>query len=257
MHRLFFAALSLAAAFLLTGVSAEEGRWHLRLSLHSGGFYSTVFISKSVVLAGGPGGILRSGDAGHSWLWATNESVGDIDAAGDGLHAWAVSGRGRILATADGGWTWATQPSGTDLDLTDVAAFDAQTALVVGVLSNNSDVGFIQKPPDILLRTDDGGRIWQEVPFPEQHLPGRLMVERGGDRAWLTAQLCTPDSEAPGMCRWSLSFFRSDDRGQSWTEIGDGRYLWSVSFADASVGWALESRTEAGQLSSRNLLVRT
>ena len=59
------------------------------------------------------------------------------------------------------------------------------------------------------------------------------------------------------MCRWSPSFFRSDDRGQSWAEIGDGRYLWSVSFADARVGWALESRTKAGQLFSRSLLVRT
>jgi photosystem II stability/assembly factor-like uncharacterized protein len=248
-----------ALASFASKAAAQQGTWQPRLTLHSGNFNAISYVSASNVVAGGLGGIMLSQDGGRIWSWVSNDSVLDVDVAGDGQHAWAVGYQGTILSTADAGRTWTTQSSGTNLDLYDVAAFDAQTALAVGTRFNNSDVPPIGRPPDILLRTDDGGQTWRKVPFPPDYAPGKLAVLRGGDRGWLTAGRCAPDPSGPGACAFPSgpALFRSDDKGQSWTKIDEGRYFSALTFVSARVGWAEESRAEADQFIPRNLVLRT
>ena len=244
MRRVPPMVFALVLAFSASGVSAQQGQWQSRLSLHSGNFYSTVFISENVVLARGPGGLLGSQDGGRSWSWAVTGSVVDLALAGDGLHAWAVSGCGRILATGDGGRTWASQQSGTDLTLFDIAAFDSQSAVVLGQQFSNSSIPTNRLVPNAVLRTDDGGQSWQTVPFPPAYLPSSLIALPGGDRAWLNAEYCGPkkDPGAIGDCGWEPATFRSDDRGKTWTKVDEAPQPWAPTFVNADVGWALDGR---------------
>ena len=61
----------------------------------------------------------------------TGQSLSAVDAAPGGIHGWAVTNAGIIMATADGGRTWTYQQSGTDINLVDVAALSDRDRLLV------------------------------------------------------------------------------------------------------------------------------
>lgn len=68
--------------------------------------------------------------------------------------AWASGSDGTVLRTLDGGATWQRRdvPGGETTDFRDVHAFDADTAIVLGV-----------GEPGLLFRTTDGGASWARV----------------------------------------------------------------------------------------------
>ena len=254
MRRLLLVLAVLTLASLTGDAKAEQGSWQPRLSLRSGQFYSNsiALMSRDVVLARGIGGILCSQDGGRSWSWTVTERIADLEFARDGLHAWAVGGAGRIFATADGGRTWVLQQSGTDLDLFEVAAFDSQSAIVLGQQFSNSSIPPFDMPAYTILRTDDNGQSWQTVPFPSAYWPRSLMAVPGGNRVWMTAQYCArvTGPDLPDICTWEPATFRSDDRGKTWTRADEAPQPWSPTFVSADVGWALDGpalkRTEDG-----------
>jgi photosystem II stability/assembly factor-like uncharacterized protein len=75
-------------------------------------------------------------------------------AAVDAVTAWASGSEGTVLRTVDGGETWTRKkvPGAEGVDFRDIEAFDAQTAVVMGIAS-----------PARIFRTADGGETWAEV----------------------------------------------------------------------------------------------
>ena len=133
-------------------------------------------------------------------------------------QAWAVGGGGTILATADGGKSWAAQTSGTRADLLSVQfQSDGQHGWAVG------DHGTI-------LATADGGKSWA--------------AQTSGTRADLLSVQFQPD----GQHGWAVGFYgtilATADGGKSWAAQTSGTRadLWSVQFQPdgrGQHGWAV------------------
>ena len=72
----------------------------------------------------------------------------------DGSTAWASGSQGTVLRTIDGGQSWVTKaiPGMGRTDFRDIEAFDAGTAVVMGI-----------GRPAKIFRTEDGGENWAEV----------------------------------------------------------------------------------------------
>jgi len=67
---------------------------------------------------------------------------------------WRVGPGATVQYSANGGGTWATQQSGTTMELTAGSAPAPEVCWLVGRAG-------------VVLRTTDAGRQWQRVPFPE------------------------------------------------------------------------------------------
>lgn len=81
----------------------------------------------------GQAGVLRSTDAGRSWVRLSlpaglpaDLSLTDVFSP-DGRKVWVVGTGGLILASNDGGSGWRVQPSGTQSPIVSISALDAQT----------------------------------------------------------------------------------------------------------------------------------
>jgi len=89
--------------------------------------------SSTGYVVGGSSTILKTTDAGVSWVPQTNPGGNFNDVsflnANVGL---TVGDGGTILWTTNGGSTWTNQNSGTTTGLTSAAILDANTAVVVG-----------------------------------------------------------------------------------------------------------------------------
>lgn len=70
--------------------------------------------------------------------------------------AWASGARGTVLRTVDGGRTWAQvgPPDAAALELRDIEAFDARTAVAMSIGEGGDSR---------IYRTTDGGRSWTET----------------------------------------------------------------------------------------------
>lgn len=85
------------------------------------------------------------------WVWQTPEPQGNgltALAAPDAAHVWAVGWWGTILASTNGGVTWAGQHSGTQQPLTAVSFVDASRGWAVGWGGT-------------IVSTSDGGAHWR------------------------------------------------------------------------------------------------
>lgn len=106
------------------------------------------------VAVGDQGVVLLSDDQGRQWRQAKSVPVSGLLTSVcfvDAQRGWAVGHGGAILATQDGGDTWALQRLALQEDrpLFSVHFFDAQRGVAVGLWS-------------LLLTTDDGGKTWTE-----------------------------------------------------------------------------------------------
>ncbi|MDD8027766.1 MAG: YCF48-related protein [Acidobacteriota bacterium] len=72
----------------------------------------------------------------------------------DAETAWASGSVGTVLRTIDGGRTWTAfkVPGAETVDFRDIEAFDARTAVIMGIAS-----------PARIFRTEDGGATWTEA----------------------------------------------------------------------------------------------
>ncbi|MFO0791565.1 MAG: YCF48-related protein [Pirellulales bacterium] len=79
----------------------------------------------------------------------------------DANNGWAVGDRGVICHTADAGATWHEQQSGATTNLSAVSFVDAQRGWAVGGASRPKLQAATR---GIVLRTEDGGQTWTELP---------------------------------------------------------------------------------------------
>lgn len=249
--RLSLAALALAATGLVmaTVVETAAPSDHLRsaprfVQAEKLPVIAATRAGNRIVAVGDYGGVLLSDD-GKTYRQAKTvptrsvlTSVYFIDAQ----HGWAAGHDGTVLATSDGGETWAVlhEEPGKERALMAVWFENAQHGLAVGQFG-------------LALETEDGGKTWKERHLVdnrddgERHLmalfaaPQGLLfaaAESGGvfrstdnGRSWALVQTENKGSFWAGQALKDGSLvmvglrghiFRSTDQGQHWQEIPSG-----------------------------------
>jgi photosystem II stability/assembly factor-like uncharacterized protein len=156
-------------------ISAAEGYvagmdGSLLRSLDGGWTWSEIHVAVSVglrsvafrdpetaIVAGGRGTILmvgRNDRAARAVYGPTDEELDHVCFASR-LRGFAVGQQGALVATADGGETWSSRPSGTQAWLHRVSFFDEAHGIIVGA-------------GGVVLRTDDGGATWTKAIVHEE-----------------------------------------------------------------------------------------
>ena len=198
--------------------------------------------SSRAVAVGERGHVLLS-ESRSEWRQAesvpTRATLTAVDAVGE--NVWAVGHAGTILHSADGGISWSLQreepwtqegfdgPDWTPrfaAPLLDVMFLDAERGYAIGAYS-------------LLLRTEDGGKSWQQVPLLRQtadDLPEEDAAEPAdeGDDAWTfdADELMLDEEEDPHLNAIARTpsglfmivaergaAFRSRDEGLTWERI--------------------------------------
>jgi photosystem II stability/assembly factor-like uncharacterized protein len=237
---LLIVAIVSCLAWVVAPAAADSSPWERRLSLPAGNIYDIAFATEHVAWSVGPGGVFRTGDGGRSWAIASAD-VGPLyktAAAPDGLHGWAVGISGNIAATDDGGRTWRKQPSGTDVNLSFVAAIDDKTAIAGGWGVGFSDV-IIEPQPYVLLRTTDAGTTWRQFTVNGGYRPQAMHSLGDGKHAWIVGRRCGPSTAGGPSCPYQDALLRSDDGGHSWSVVNTGNSFLRVEFVDPRIGWGL------------------
>lgn len=191
-----------------------------------------------LVLVGERGHVLLSDDNGDSWRQVVTPTRATLTAVSfsDALHGWAVGHDATILHSSDGGEHWQSQYQDIELQspLLDVAFTDATHGLASGAYG-------------LLLQTTDGGENWLPLSVhgdDDFHLNA---IATDGQQHYLAAEagmayrndgqqwqaLSTPYDGSffgvqilphDGLLLLGLRghLFRSDDHGDSWTEVASG-----------------------------------
>lgn len=162
------------------------------------------------VFAGVPGGILRSVDGGQSWYIARLPSpppfvsslVVSPNFARDGILLAGTLEDG-VFRSADRGHHWSAWNFGL-LDLNTLA-------LAISPNFANDETLFVGTDSGI-FRSTNGGRAWREVNFSPEFAPVLSLV-------------LSPNYGHDGVLfagTESCGLFYSDDRGHTWTRLGEG-----------------------------------
>jgi photosystem II stability/assembly factor-like uncharacterized protein len=189
-------------------------------------------------------GIILLGIAGLAAWWALGRGSGSLGRVGGDLHALHIAADGRIIygqhvgiqVSSDGGRTWSA-PSGTG------------DAMAISAAATEPDTIY-QAGHDLLLRSVDGGKSWQEPGFgnlPGTDIHGFAVAPDGGalyanvagrglhvswdaGKSWEFVTPATADAmtltagpgEPPVIYALSMSQgpIRSDDGGSTWQRIG-------------------------------------
>ena len=167
----------------------------------------------------GEGVILHTINGGHTWTSQSNPIIESVDKVFflDENNGWVVSNDwwGQIAHTTNGGQTWVSQTNPTKNPIVDVFFINPQQGWAVGMDST-------------ILRTINGGQIWQRVD---------LTVSNN----WYFRSVYFIDD----LHGWTVGVYGvimlTNDGGVTWQEIvpGNGETLQSVFFIDALNGWAV------------------
>lgn len=126
---------------------------------------------------------------------------------------WTVGSNGKIVYSDNGGDTWILQKAPLDVALQDISAWDVRQAVAVG---NDG----------IVLRTTDGGHLWQSVQVPTSKIANKLLRVK----------------TLPGGVAWAVgeggSVLHSTDFGTTWRQAGaEDDTAWNDIFFVDGRGW--------------------
>jgi len=170
---------------------------------------------KHLVAVGDRGAVIVSNN-GADWAQVQTPVRSPLTAVAfaDEMNGWAVGHDAVILATKDGGKTWAMQNFAPELEkpFLDVIALDTNNVLAFGAYG-------------LLFKTTDGGTTWEELDAPairadELHFNGATKLNNG-------SVLAVGEQGMLGV---------STDGGVSWTKTTspyDGSYYGAVPFGDS------------------------
>ncbi len=185
-------------------------------------------VLSTVLLAGLAAGVQPAhasvpGDCG-GWSWLYPQPQGQnlqaVDFV-DAQHGWAAGG-GNVLATTDGGVTWAgvqIMPVGL---VVAVSFVDDLNGWALGYTMSGG-------PNDpVVARTTDGGKTWVKLGAPAVSAGSDLRDISFGD---LSTGVIVGQR---GVC------FRTTDGGEHWAavSVGNNAYLNAVGMSSAQDGWA-------------------
>jgi photosystem II stability/assembly factor-like uncharacterized protein len=187
--------------------------------------YWMTFVPYSAYATRPTGSILHTSD-GVTWQQQYSSPAQyflDVDFA-DGQSGWAVGARGAILHTADGGVAWSAQgAASTRTTFTQVQAPDAQDAWVLGHTGDAREA--------VLLRTVDGGIVWDSVLLPKGFTP-LCMSFRSAEEGWL----------AGWGAKSAAKVAHTTDGGVTWTvstlpQLPKLAAPLAIDFVDQTHGW--------------------
>ncbi len=152
-----------------------------------------------VIAVGEHGAILRSSDPAAGWHRIASPTRATLTAVSFATLAaprlgWAVGHDALILATSDGGRTWAKQYQGESLQdsFLDVLALDAQRVIAVGAYG-------------LARVTADGGRTWEKRTFSAEDTHYNRISRGPSGTLYLAGERGT--------------LLRSADRGETWQPL--------------------------------------
>ncbi len=217
------------------------------LDLH---IYSSVwFMNETEGIIGGIGEILTTQDGGGSWDRIDRggmfgSAVNDLHGAGSAGGVFAVTSKGEVLHSADGGATWSDtpQPLG-EVHLSHIFFIDdqygwitaGQTVMETVPGEHNDEEKLVGYKDGALLQTTDGGATW-EVLFSGEERAVNSISFVDDQFGWITSNsMAGPKVQ------------HSADGGESWadlplpqtTQVGDLNYLTSVHFFNRCEGWLM------------------
>lgn len=121
----------------------------------------------------------------------------------DANNGYLAGSKGAICHTTDGGNSWKSQASSTDLPLHDIYFLDSQEGFAVGGESECSSGGCVVRGA-VMVHTKDGGATWERVVLPTQQ------------KIALTS-ICFAD-DSTGFAVGGHTILSTRDRGLSWKE---------------------------------------
>ena len=145
-----------------------------------------------------------------------------------GKRAWIVTGgaaKARVLATPDGGDTWAAAETPIVQGTGSSGGFSVAFRDPMHGILGGGELATPNDTTDDVARSNDGGATWQRasrVPFPGAVFG--LSYVRGLGQTTVVAT-------GPGGAAWTA------DEGDTWQSLPGVQNFWAVAFASPQAGW--------------------
>jgi photosystem II stability/assembly factor-like uncharacterized protein len=261
--RTAFAALMFLGVFSPSGAAAQG----VANTGSTASFRGLGIAADGTIWISGTGGtVLRSTDGGVRWeprpiADAKSFDLRDVEAVSASTAYALVAGSdtGRIYKTTDGGTTWVRQYDDTrkGIFLDGFAFWDVARGVAVG---DPMDGRFV------ILRTEDGGASWSQVPVQDAPqaaqgeavfaASGSAIAVGAGGRVWIG----TGGNQGTGAGR----VLRSADYGRTWEAVnttipaGTGSTgIFSLAFHDALNGVAVGGDYKTADADRSNVAITT
>ena len=182
--------------------------------------------------------IYHTSDGGNSWSKLPADQIPDANLsefskAGESIgdYLWFTTNYGRIYKSADRGFHWEVHQSILN-NLDDISFSDTLNGIA---LYGFVTLDFNTSP---IIITADGGKTWKTLNItplgPKTGIFGASYIPNSSYIMLTTAKnsLLTGD-----FATWI-----SPDRGETWQQISNGEFIYTLNFLDASTGWGGEGQ---------------
>lgn len=216
-----------------------------------------------IYTVGESGQVLKSDDAGASWLELSTNTRENLHAVSflNATTGYVTGSNGVILKTTDGGETWNKQVSPIDKDLYSVYFKDTNTGYIV-------TYDWSIDSCTVLLTTTDGGLNWKKRSIGRISYPTKLVFVNQ-DTAFIAGSFGSILKTTDGGKHWTESWHQGNDYmdlffttenngyaigadgeismtencGKDWTALNTGtdKDLRSIWFTDVNTGFAVGS----------------